>query len=390
VVDIDEIEFTEEAPAGTVAVAEDEFHVMVESSGLHEAVAAPEEEIEDRFGADLEHEPSVPAPQIAAPAAEPEDSFAGVMADDEETTYGPPPEPTQSEAEVENFDFSSFNDPGEEHTSAAQPAFEEPVPLLRVAPQEPAAVVEEEPAPTPASAPEPPVAVGIEDELDEADFYLQQGMLDEARESLEVLLARHPDHPLVLSKLREVEDAARSVAAAGGDATVVHDGAARGDDLGALLAEAAAEPTTVGAQPVGVGDDDFETHYELGIACKEMGLLDQAIAEFRLAMRDPAREVQCDHMIGMCLLSKGQTQDAIAVFKQGLYAEGLVEDEELALYYELGLVYEQIGDGGEARYYLERIFKRKPRYRDVERRLKSLNAMAPGDAVAAPVNVVRK
>jgi len=70
-----------------------------------------------------------------------------------------------------------------------------------------------------------------------------------------------------------------------------------------------------------VKPEDVDTHYDLGIAYKEMGLLDDAITEFKLVMKDPAREVQCHLMIGLCLLEKNMQTEAIGHFKKGLYVD---------------------------------------------------------------------
>src|SRR5262249_2319847 len=51
--------------------------------------------------------------------------------------------------------------------------------------------------------------------------------------------------------------------------------------------------------------EDYETHFNLGIAYKEMGLIDEAIGEFQLASKDPARAVECCSMLGLCFLEKG-------------------------------------------------------------------------------------
>jgi tetratricopeptide (TPR) repeat protein len=103
-----------------------------------------------------------------------------------------------------------------------------------------------------------------------------------------------------------------------------------------------------------------------------MGLLDDAIAEFNIATRDPAREVQCHMMIGLCNVTKGQMTEAINQFKEGLYAEQIQEREQLALYYELGQAYERLGDGREALYYYEKVVKRDPVFRDVGERITAL------------------
>src|SRR5262249_22857008 len=132
----------------------------------------------------------------------------------------------------------------------------------------------------------------------------------------------------------------------------------------------------------GVTAEDFETHYDLGIAYKEMGLLDDAINEFRIVMKDPAREVQCHLMIGLCFLEKGMQTDAIGQFKKGLYVEGITEREALSLYFELGQAYGRLNDPREALYYYEKVMKRDGHFRDVQRRVAALRG---GTAAPPPM-----
>ena len=61
-------------------------------------------------------------------------------------------------------------------------------------------------------------------------------------------------------------------------------------------------------------------------------------------------------------------------------------DEELSLYYELGCCYQRLGDKAEALYYFERISKRKPRYRDVPRRMMEIAPGSVEDDFGAPAN----
>jgi tetratricopeptide (TPR) repeat protein len=128
----------------------------------------------------------------------------------------------------------------------------------------------------------------------------------------------------------------------------------------------------------GVTAEDFETHYDLGIAYKEMGLLDDAITEFKAVMKDPTREVQCHLMIGLCCLEKGQQTEAIGHFKKGLYVEGITEREALSLYFELGQAYEKLADPREALYYYEKVLKRDPRFRNVEKHIEHIRAGGDG------------
>ena len=54
-----------------------------------------------------------------------------------------------------------------------------------------------------------------------------------------------------------------------------------------------------------LSSEDYDTHYNLGIAYREMGLLDEAIGEFQLAAKDPAHLVDCCSMLGVSFLEKG-------------------------------------------------------------------------------------
>lgn len=235
-----------------------------------------------------------------------------------------------------------------------------------------------------------PVGGSLEDDLDEADFFTQQSLFEEARAILESLLARHPLHPLVTAKLRDLE-AMEQAALAGGDQSL-----AQVVETPGMTADMSAElptelPGSVDAAPTAAGDpagtfemtrkgviekgvtaEDFETHYDLGIAYKEMGLLDDAINEFRIVMKDPAREVQCHLMIGLCFLEKGMQTDAIGQFKKGLYVEGITEREALSMYFELGQAYERLNDPREALYYYEKVMKRDPNFRDVQSRVEAV------------------
>lgn len=252
---------------------------------------------------------------------------------------------------------------------------------------EPAAEVPPMEAPAPEVSPvEEAKPAALDDELEEADFYAQQGMLEEARELLRQLLARHPGHRLVASKLRELEAAMapdtisdEAAGNAAGDApsdvtenvpmSVIEAFAAEHERLTAL-----AEPPASSSQvrQSGAVDGDYASHFDLGIAYREMGLIDDAIAEFKRAMGDSARAIQCHQMLGLCYLAKGQTHEAVHQYKLGLYAEGIQESEQLSLYYDLGQAYERLGDRPEALYYYQRIIKRASGYRDVDQRIAAL------------------
>ncbi len=121
--------------------------------------------------------------------------------------------------------------------------------------------------------------------------------------------------------------------------------------------------------------EDYETHFNLGIAYKEMGLTDEAIGEFQLASKDPARMVECCSMLGLCFLEKGMPQLAVKWYRKGLEAPDIEEVETVGLLYDLGCVYQDTGDLELAyRTFLE-VYGLNTNYRDVVNRVKELEAV---------------
>lgn len=118
--------------------------------------------------------------------------------------------------------------------------------------------------------------------------------------------------------------------------------------------------------------EDYDTHYNLGIAYREMGLLDEAIGEFQLAAKDARYLVDCCSMLGLCFLDKGFPELAIKWYRRALDAEGIGERESLGLLYELGNVYESMGDLARAREIFVEIYGINSNYRDVVARLEDL------------------
>src|SRR2546428_13848382 len=77
---------------------------------------------------------------------------------------------------------------------------------------------------------------------------------------------------------------------------------------------------------------------------KEMGLVDEAIAEFQLAAKDENRILECSSMLGICFLEKGMPKLAIKWFEKGLAASGRSEEEYQGLRYDLACALESAGE----------------------------------------------
>jgi pilus assembly protein FimV len=118
--------------------------------------------------------------------------------------------------------------------------------------------------------------------------------------------------------------------------------------------------------------EDYETHYNLGIAYKEMSLTDEAISEFQRAAKSPQYAVECCSMLGLCFLEKGLPQLAIKWYRKGLDVPSIREDDRLGLQYDLANIYADTGDRENAyRTFLE-IYGSNASFRDVGERLKEL------------------
>jgi tetratricopeptide (TPR) repeat protein len=118
--------------------------------------------------------------------------------------------------------------------------------------------------------------------------------------------------------------------------------------------------------------DDASSHYDLGMTYRQMGLLDEAVAEFRLAARDPEFSIKCTDMLGRCLLERGDFGAAIAEFERGLALPGVSPESALSFRYSLGLVLEASGRSIEALEQFEAVFQAQPNYPDVAAKIREL------------------
>jgi tetratricopeptide (TPR) repeat protein len=251
-----------------------------------------------------------------------------------------------------------------------------------VAPKPPAPPKPSEPAPSPA----PPVATvpvdapDITEELEEIDFFVSQGLIDEAQGILDDLLAAHPDDPRLV-------DVAKSIAGGGGEEEAASepesgldlDELADGLDLDDISTdEMVNEIDEVFSQfKAGVQEQisksDYATHYDLGIAYREMGLLEDAITEFEISKADPGHTVQSLTMIGLCLVSLERPADAIGTLSSALDNPELGDQDRLALLYELGKIHESLGQVEDALELFNKVINSDPGFADVADRIDALS-----------------
>ena len=121
-----------------------------------------------------------------------------------------------------------------------------------------------------------------------------------------------------------------------------------------------------------IAEDDSEAHYDLGVAFKEMGLLDEAIAEFQKALRGSQARLKAAEALGMCFFEKGQHSVAATVLKRAIDSDEGTDDDKIGMLYWAGRCEEEQGNGESARDYYQRVFAVDIQFEDVGDRVASL------------------
>jgi pilus assembly protein FimV len=333
----------------------------------------------------------------------------------EKALRGAPEASTERRFEVPEISFDAL-DLGV-HAVTPRPA--------EAAPSEPMTAHGE--APEPAAAPPPPAAgrpiapegevetleepvefveVGdvlagpAEDQLREIDFFIEQGLLNEAAGLLRKLREGSGDHPELnarqaLLKARGWEEE-RDASPAESSAEALFSEEDRFFDLAAELERELADEEIVaeatGSNAPGevsieelfkefqkgvaeqLREEDYDTHFNLGIAYREMGLLDEAIREFQLAAKSPELAVEALSMIGACYLEHGLPEQAADWYARALATPALAPEVQVGLRYELGRAHEANGNLAAALSSFAEVLAVNPSFRDVVSRVAKLKA----------------
>jgi len=115
-----------------------------------------------------------------------------------------------------------------------------------------------------------------------------------------------------------------------------------------------------------IGQEDYDTRYNLGIAYKEMGLLEEAIHEFLISSKHPSKFFDSAGLLGMCFRDKGLMDDAITWFSKALEEKGRKKEEYLAVQYELIITFKLKENYKEAISVIDNISKINPDFRDIK------------------------
>jgi tetratricopeptide (TPR) repeat protein len=118
--------------------------------------------------------------------------------------------------------------------------------------------------------------------------------------------------------------------------------------------------------------EDTQAHYDLGIAFKEMGLLDEAISELQKALRGAEGRLKTAEALGLCFFERGQFAVAATVIRRAIETEPGGDDEKIGLLYWLGRCEEHQGKKSGALGYYQRILSVDIHFQDVRDRAHGL------------------
>jgi tetratricopeptide (TPR) repeat protein len=125
-----------------------------------------------------------------------------------------------------------------------------------------------------------------------------------------------------------------------------------------------------------VDDEDFDSHYDLGIAYREMGLIDEAVAEFQKALRGSAQRLRAYEALGQCFIDRGEYDVAITTLSRAVREPGLEDEDLIGVLYLLGFASEEGKKPRDAAAYYQRVFAVDIDFRDVSKRLKHMGKAA--------------
>ncbi|HHQ48644.1 MAG TPA: tetratricopeptide repeat protein [Acidobacteria bacterium] len=235
-------------------------------------------------------------------------------------------------------------------------------------------------------------------DLERLDFFISEELFQDAAHILEDLEARYPGDPELAQRRRRLKECGVILMEApepGGEPAeelfseeemyvdlaseleqelaaeeaMVEEATGHGKDE-ALLEEVFREFQKGVAEQL--SEEDSDTHFNLGIAYKEMGLLPEAIGEFQISAKNPTYHLESCSMIAVCYVEQGLYDEAARWYEKALETEGLSEDARKALSYDLGSALLAAGREDEAAVTLEGVAAVDPAYRDVSTLLAGL------------------
>jgi tetratricopeptide (TPR) repeat protein len=239
-----------------------------------------------------------------------------------------------------------------------------------------------------------PAKKTLEAELEEAEFYFAEGLYDDAKKIYKKVLLNDPYNMQAVEKLEQIE---RSTTKTGPELEPVTSQETHGEEFfdfakeleESLPDDLLGEPSPDKKAPAGdrhetddifskfkkgieenIDSKDYDSHYNLGIAYKEMGLLEDSLDEFKKAFSaDQTKVLECCTMLGMVSLQTAMYEDAIKYFEKIFKEVTLPEEQINDLRYELATAYQENGQHEQSLKNFNMILEKDPSFRDVKEKI---------------------
>jgi len=124
-----------------------------------------------------------------------------------------------------------------------------------------------------------------------------------------------------------------------------------------------------------VEEDDFRSHYDLGMAYIEMALYTEAIKELQISARSEQLQLRSFEMIGHCFLHMQNPRLAVKQLQRGLDIARVCGGDTLGIHYNLGIAYEELGNIEKAREHFEEVYIVDVTFREISEKMKKFSAV---------------
>ncbi len=202
-----------------------------------------------------------------------------------------------------------------------------------------------------------PLTEALLEKKAEANFFAKQGLKEEAMKIYKEILKSSPNNTEIKKKIEELQ--ATSGRSKEAKTKNELDTGSATEDLQGIFDKFS-------------NNEDFEAHYNAGLECKQEGHLDEAIKEFKIAAKDPAKKLVSKSMTALCYMGKGAYADAVTEFTHIIEAMSPEDASYTRIKYELAWAYQKNGNETRALELYSEIKEQAPDFKDINSRIEDV------------------
>jgi tetratricopeptide (TPR) repeat protein len=130
-----------------------------------------------------------------------------------------------------------------------------------------------------------------------------------------------------------------------------------------------------------LGMEDYSAHFNLGITYKEMDLIEEAIEEFKKAMKEKSWRLKSLEMLGLCHELIDEDKRAEDIYNMVVKTKNFRDDEKPAFLYHLGNLYARQNKFSNALAQYKKIIEIDQEFADVKKKIELLSKKMSGKEV---------